>query len=212
MDREKEEIVQRITACYVEELRCGLQPAIGDYLARYPQYADEIASYIAYYHAFEEDLPDETWSIPSISNISSIPILSEQSQVAINSAWGRVAQAQSADKFSLMGRARELHLTIAQLADRLGISVDIVAKLERHTIDAATIPRGLLKQLAEVLQQPVQALSVFFDIPRQQVAETQTHYRIDDHVQSFREAIEESIQLSEERRRNWIEQLEQEYL
>lgn len=207
MDREQEEVVQRITARYVEEVRSGHQPDIGDYLARYPQFAEEIANYIAYYHAFEEDLPGETHSMP---------VLSEQSQEAINTAWGRVvqSQAQSADRiFSLVRRARELHLDISQLADKLGLSVDVVAKLERHAIDAATIPRRLVKLLAEVLQQPLQVIQAFFDIPgRQQLAEAQTLYSIDGRVQSFRDAIEESTQLAEERRSNWIEQLDQEQL
>lgn len=207
MDREQEEVVQRITARYVEEVRSGHQPDIGDYLARYPQFAEEIANYIAYYHAFEEDLPGE---------MHSMPVLSEQSQEAINTAWGRVvqSQAQSADRiFSLVRRARELHLDISQLADKLGLSVDVVAKLERHAIDAATIPRRLVKLLAEVLQQPLQVIQAFFDISgRQQLAEAQTLYSIDGRVQSFRDAIEESTQLAEERRSNWIEQLDQEQL
>jgi hypothetical protein len=207
MDREQEEVVQRITARYVEEVRSGHQPDIGDYLARYPQFAEEIASYIAYYHAFEEDLPGE---------MSSMPILSEQSQEAIHTALGRIVQSQtqSTDKIaSLLERARELHLDISQLADKLGLGVDIVAKLERHAIDASTIPRRLVKLLAEVLQQPSQVIQAFFDITsRRQLAEAQTRYRVDGQVQSFRDAIEESTQLAEECRSNWIEQLDQEQL
>src|SRR5947209_18736953 len=86
MDREQEEVVQRITARYVEEVRSGHQPDIGDYLARYPQFADELANYIAYYHAFEADLPCET---------PAMPVLSEQSQEAINTAWERIVQSQT---------------------------------------------------------------------------------------------------------------------
>jgi hypothetical protein len=207
MDREQEEVVQRITARYVEEVRSGRQPDIGDYLARYPQFAEEIANYIAYYHAFEADLPGET---------PGMPVLSEQSQEAINTAWGRIVQSQtqSTDKIaSLLEWARELHLDISQLADKLGISVDIAVKLEEHAIDASTIPRRLVKLLAEVLQQPLQVIQAFLDITsRQQLAEAQTRYRVDGQVQSFRDAIEESTQLAEERRRNWIEQLDQEQL
>lgn len=207
MDREREEVVQRITARYVEEVRSGHQPDIGDYLARYPQFADEIANYIAYYHAFEEDLPGET---------RGVPVLSEQSQEAINTAWGRIVQSQahSTDKIaSLLERARELRLDISQLADKLGVSVDIAMKLERHAIDASTIPRRLVKLLAEVLQQPSQVIQAFFAITtHQQLAEAQTLYNVDGQVQSFRDAIEESIQLTEECRRNWIEQLDREQL
>jgi len=86
-------------------------------------------------------------------------------------------------------------------------------KLEEHAIDASTIPRRLVKLLAEVLQQPLQVIQAFLDITsRQQLAEAQTRYRVDGQVQSFRDAIEESTQLAEERRSNWIGQLDQEQL
>jgi hypothetical protein len=49
--------VLRITASYVAEVEAGLHPRLSDYLARYPQYADAIADFVAYYHAVEADLP-----------------------------------------------------------------------------------------------------------------------------------------------------------
>jgi hypothetical protein len=57
MDREQEEAVLRITASYVAELEAGLHPRLSDYLARYPQYAEAIADFVAYYHAVEAELP-----------------------------------------------------------------------------------------------------------------------------------------------------------
>jgi transcriptional regulator with XRE-family HTH domain len=207
MDRKQEEIVQRITACYVEEVRAGHQPTISDYLARYPQFADEIADFIAYYHAVEVDLPRET---------DQMPILSAQFHEAIDTAWERVAQSQGkvTDKVtSLLARARELHLTLSQLADKLGISADVMLKLERHAIEASSIPGELITLLAKVLQQPSQVVQAFFgNAVRQQVADARAYYRVDGQVQSFREAIEESAQLSEDQRRRWRELLDQERL
>ena len=105
MDREQEEFVQRITARYVEETRSGQRPVISDYLARYPQYADEIADFVAYYHAFEVDLPVET---------RDMPVLSGQFQVAVDTAWERVAPSQiqsTSTVTSLLGAAGKRHLT-----------------------------------------------------------------------------------------------------
>jgi len=207
MDRKQEEIVQRLTARYVEEVRSGHQPAISEYLARYPQFAGEIADFIAYYHAVEVDLPRET---------DHVPILSAQFHEAIDTAWERVArsQGQVTDKVnSLLARAEELHLTLSQLADKLGVSADVMLKLERHAIEATSIPGELITLLAKVLQQPSQAVQAFFGITvRQQVADTRAYYRVDGQVQSFREAIEESAQLSEDQRRRWRELLDQEEL
>jgi len=207
MDRKQEEIVQRITARYVEEVRSGHQPAMSDYLARYPQFADEIADFIAYYHAVEVGLPHET---------DQMPILTEQFHEAIDTAWERVAQSQgqvTGKVTSLLARARELHLSLSQLADKLGVSADVVLKLERHTIEASSIPGELITLLAKVLQQPSQVVQAFFGITVQQrVTEARAYYRVDGQVQSFREAIEESAQLSEDQRRRWCELLDQEEL
>ena len=43
MDREEEEIIQRLTARYVSEFRAGQHPRLSEYLSRYPQYANMIA-------------------------------------------------------------------------------------------------------------------------------------------------------------------------
>jgi transcriptional regulator with XRE-family HTH domain len=207
MDRKQEEIVQRITARYIEEVRSGHQPNMSDYLARYPQFADEIADFIAYYHAVEVGLPHET---------DQMPILTEQFHEAIDTAWERVAQSQgqaTSKVTSLLARARELHLSLSQLADKLGVSADVVLKLERRTIEASSIPGELITLLAKVLQQPSQVIQAFFGITVQQrVTEARTSYRVDGQVQSFREAIEESAQLSEDQRRRWRELLDREEL
>lgn len=207
MDRKQEEIVQRVTARYIEEVRSGHQPALSDYLARYPQFADEIADFIAYYHAVEVDLPRET---------DHMPILSAQFHEAIDTAWERVAQSQgqvTGKVISLLAMAGELRLTLSQLADKLGISTDMVLKLERHAIETSSIPGELITLLTKVLQQPPQAVQAFLGVTaRQQVADARASYRIDGQLQSFREALEESTQLSEDQRRRWRALLDQEKL
>ena len=46
MNREREHALLRITAQYTDEARAGQHPKLGDYLARYPQYADEITDFV----------------------------------------------------------------------------------------------------------------------------------------------------------------------
>lgn len=210
MDREREEFVQRITARYVEEVRTGLRPNVSDYLVRYPEYADEIADFIAYFHAFEGDLPYETHSMP---------VLSGQFQGAIDTAWERVLPSlgqPTSTITSLLGTAAKRHLTVSQLAERLGLSKDILLKLEQHTIIATTIPGELITLLAKVLQEPSSAVQAFFGISQRQqtlqLAEAQAMYQVNGQAQSFQESIEESEQLSEEQRHAWYILLEQEEL
>ena len=81
MDREQEEIIQRLTARYVSEYGNGKQPRLSEYLSSYPQYIDMIADFVTYYHAIEVNVPQE-------SDI--IPPLSQASRAALDKAWKNV--------------------------------------------------------------------------------------------------------------------------
>ncbi len=59
----------RVTAHYIEEVQAGHEPDISDYLARYPQYADAIAAFIAYYQTVELPLSQLTGSADFTENI-----------------------------------------------------------------------------------------------------------------------------------------------
>ena len=216
MDREQEEAVLRITAQYVEEVRAGHQPKLSDYLARYPQFAAEIADFVAYYHTVEVDLPGET---------SIISPLAGDFHIAIDPAWRSLLRPGATSTYklaTLLVTVNQQRLTLSQLADKVGLSVDIVAKLEQRKIAASSIPKEMYKRLAETLQQPMRAIEAYFESfnerssYRQQVAEAQVAYQVNEQpaipVQSFREALEESVQLSGEQKHVWFDVLNHEGL
>ncbi len=216
MDREQEEAILRITAQYIEEVRAGHQPKLSDYLARYPQFAAEIADFVAYYHTVEVDLPGET-SITSP--------LAGNLHIAIDPAWRSLLQPGATSTYklaTLLVTVNQQRLTLSQLADKVGLSVDIVAKLEQRKIAASSIPKEMYKRLAETLQQPMRAIEAYFESfnerssYRQQVAEAQVAYQVNEQpaipVQSFREALEESVQLSGEQKHVWFDVLNHEGL
>ena len=216
MDREQEEAILRITAQYIEEVHAGHQPKLSDYLARYPQFAAEIADFVAYYHTVEVDLPGET-SITSP--------LAGNLHIAIDPAWRSLLQPGATSTYklaTLLVTVNQERLTLSQLADKVGLSVDIVAKLEQRKIAASSIPKEMYKRLAETLQQPMRAIEAYFESfnerssYRQQVAEAQVAYQVNElaaiPVQSFREALEESVQLSGEQKHVWFDVLNHEGL
>jgi transcriptional regulator with XRE-family HTH domain len=216
MDREQEEAVLRITAQYIEEVHAGHQPKLSDYLARYPQFAAEIADFVAYYHAVEVDVPGETGITPP---------LTEDFHIAIDSAWRHILQpgaTSTRNLTTLLVTVNQQRLTLSQLADKVGLSVDIVAKLEQRKIAASSIPKEMYKRLAQVLQLPMRAIEAYFesfDEPssyRSQVAEAQVAYQVNEPlaipVQSFREALEESVRLSGQQKQAWYDMLNHEGL
>jgi len=214
MDEEQEEILLHITAHYVEEVKGGRQPRVSEYIARHPQYADEIADFVAYYHTFEVQLATETDMLPE---------LAEEFHIAINSAYNTVDRPEHrvAQQLTTLLVTREGKLiSLAHLAQAVQVSIDIVTKLEQRKIKASSIPQVLLNRLAGALQQPQDVIRAYFEGDyhsiQSKVAETKMPYGVaepaDEHIQSFRQVIEESSQESEEQKRAWYEVLNMEGL
>jgi hypothetical protein len=216
MSREEEEAVLRITAHYVAELREGCQPRLSDYLLRYPQYADAIIDFVTYYHAVEVDVPVEApIASKEVSGASMLPPLSESSRMVMDRAWDRLSQARGVDSNSSMTlqlAAGKRQKSLPQLAGEVGISVDIMEKLAQSMIDAATIPKEVLKRLAQALVEPLDVISGILAVSANKrmvhgVAESVSDYSLGEqsHIQtqSFREAVERSPNLSNEQKDVW---------
>jgi hypothetical protein len=208
MDREQEEMMQRLTARYVSELRYGQQPHLSEYLTQYPQYADVVADFVAYYHAIEVDIPQESDTI--------LP-LTQPSHAALEQAWKKVLQVD----FEVHGSPDSLHMaaekanrSFMELALQIGLDQDILKKLDQRRIDAASIPLELCHRLAAALQQPVAIIETYLGLNddkhyTQNVAESHAIYRVADQpvdessVCSFLEAVAQSMHMSDEQKRDW---------
>jgi len=231
MDRQQEEDVLLITAQYVAEVQAGQQPRLSDYLVRYPHYAEAITDFVTYYHAVEADLPVEYLSSRQVppftaSSVGELPQLSETSRAALEQAWKHIEQHERVPTkldTTLLTIASKRGLSMSQLADKIGLSSDIVEKLAgtRLLIDPATIPQEVLRRLKHVLHTPLSAIRTSMrranqDADRLQIAEAHTSYHTEQqlasHVQSFREAIEQSLQLSAEQKAAWRDILAREGL
>src|SRR6266704_908950 len=196
MDREEEEILQRLTARYVSEFRAGQHPRLSEYLSRYPHYANMIADFVTYYHAIEVDIPQDIEIIPPLSQIS---------RAALEEAWKNVLHSDF-EEFNT--------LDSLQMALETGLSQDILKKLDLHSIDAATIPQELCHRLAKALHRPLAAIEMYLGLVKHQqatkgVAESPPVYHIEDQpaldlpVCSFQEAVEQSKTMSDEQKDFW---------
>jgi hypothetical protein len=208
MDREQEEMIQRLTARYISEFCSGHQPQLSEYLSRYPQFADLVVDFVTYYHAIEVDIPQESGII--------LP-LTQSSHAALDRAWMNVLQVDfevNDALSSLRMAARKAKRSFLELGLQLGLGQDILKKLEQRRIDAATIPRELCHQLAAALHQPVAAVEMCLGLGEykhytQSVAESHTSYQVEDQfvlespVCSFQEAVAQSTDMSDEQKRYW---------
>ncbi len=206
MDKEQEEVVQRITARYVAELQAGKHPRLSDYLSRYPQYAEAITDFVAYYHATELQVPEE---------LEVVAPLSQTSRVALDEAWKRVLYSEKADTIAPAMSQMTLNnsgKSLSQLAVEVGLSVDILEMLEQRIVDAATIPREVCTRLAKALQQPLAAIEMYLGLAEgkqlaQGIAEASTSYHMvgpsNIQKQSFRDVVERSVQLPGDQKDAW---------
>lgn len=208
MDKEQEEALQRITARYIAELRAGHHPRLSEYLSRYPQYADAITDFVTYYHAAEANIPEE-------GNI--VSPLSQTTRAALDEAWERLLRSEGTGNNtldSLQKAANGAGKTFSQLAVEIGLSRDILRKLEQHLIDAATIPYEVCHRLASALQQPLREVERYLGLAKpgqltQGIAEAPASYHVDEQpktnmqIQSFQEAVEQSAYLSNEQKVAW---------
>lgn len=206
MAREQEEALLRITARYVAEVQAGQQPRLSDYLARYPQYANAIADFVAYYHAVEMYVPAGMDADTSLSDISREVLRRVQAR-----EWQQPEQ-----RANLLPLANGRSFTLAELADRLNLSLDIMIQLEQRMIEPATIPYELYRRLATALEQPVSAVQDYFQAndqlrrgvgsrakPRLWVAEEQACYPGITQRPGFRQVLKASLLISAEQAADW---------
>jgi len=148
---ERNESVERITAQYADEYRAGRSPRPDEYIKRFPQYARELAEFFLYFHTIIVDLPDP-------DPTPTAPISS-----AARAALARFHQhyAQQNALSGLATRANEIGLLPPALAQQVGVSLDLFARLEARAIKAAEIPRTLIRRLAAALQVAPEAVAQF---------------------------------------------------
>lgn len=211
MNNDQQDAIFRITARYVAEVQAGHEPALSEYIARYPQYADAIADFVAYYHGFEA-------TVPLASNVHTL--LSPFSQATLSRSEERMqSEPLSTTTMTTLLATEQRHFTLSDFARRLDLSVDIVALLEQRAIDPATLPFELYRRIALVLHQPISNIQAYFSRtpqrtrsakekqPAMKVAEKPAHYHVPGEQpaleQSFRHIVAESLWLSPEQREAW---------
>src|SRR3974390_2099070 len=119
MDKEHKEMIQRLTARYVADYNAGRQPQLSEYLSRYPQFADELAGFVTYYHAIEVDLPIESELIAP---------LSQSSRAAYNEAMERMEAGVElgATPSSLRIAANNAQKSLEQVSVEVDLGRDIL--------------------------------------------------------------------------------------
>lgn len=206
--RERQYEIDRITFQYAEEFRAGRSPRIEDYADRHPEFAAELAEFALYFHAVTAALPE-----PPATPATQLSPAAQKALARIREAPAgkptapAPAQAPATQPLdSLFQQGQRAGLMPTALADAIGVSMDVLGKLEAHAIAAATIPRTLLQRLASTLKVSPEAIAAFLGgaTPQQASAFFYAEKPPTQAQQSFVDAIHESM-LPPERKQEWIE-------
>ena len=196
--RERQYEIDRITAQYVDEFRAGRSPQMEDYVQRHPQYAHELLEFAVYFHTVGYDAA-EPEEIPAAE-------LSPAAQRSLAQIRERYALASTAPIEGLVKEGTRVGYSPRQLAAAVGLSTDLLAKLEAHAISAATIPRTLIGRLADTLKVAPDVIAAY--LAAAGAAQASAFYYADQpptqQQESFLDAVQVST-LSAERKREWAE-------
>lgn len=217
MDSEQEAEVQRIVARYVEEVQAGLHPRLQEYFVRYPQYADAIADFVAYYHAVEAHLPQQEDATITALPPSLSALLPKIQQCALSA----LSEGQAATSItSLFLTARQEVLDETRLAKALDLSEDSVIALEQRKVLPETLPQMLLQRLSSITGYTVREIQEFFEAASHHYQQQEATVSSVQHVAesnatytpqySFLEIIEASTMLSQKQKWYWREVVERE--
>ena len=115
----------------------------------------------------------------------------------------------------LLDRAKAVGLRASDLAQRVGLTPDLVIKLDRGFVRLETVPRRLLEQLAEALRTTADALAG--GLPRMPVASAGLAFNAKEkpaaaRQQSFAEALAQSTSLPPAARERWLAAVREEGL
>ena len=196
-DRERQYEIDHITFQYATEFRSGRNPRIEEYIQRYPAYADELLEYALYFHAFVID----SKPLEEPAELSLSPA-GEKAMARIH-AQGVATKSEPVAIQSLVQLGLDAKYSPPQLAAAVGLTVDLLGKLQAHAIAAATIPRALIQRFADVLKTAPEAIAAYLSASPAggfYMADQQP----DQQQESFRDAVEASA-LSPEGKREWAE-------
>lgn len=160
--RERQYQIDRITFQYAEEYRQGRRPRIEDYVRLYPQYTGELLEFAVYFHTIGfEDEPFEEPADLTLSPAAEKALARIRERSAVYGPTAAPAASSVAPIESLFKQGLAVQLPPPQLAAAVGLTMDVLAKIEARAITVASIPPTLVRRLATALKLAPEAIATY---------------------------------------------------
>jgi hypothetical protein len=195
--RERQYEIDSIIAQYVDAYHSGQSSHIEDFVERYPQYASELLEFAVYYHTVGFATESLAGPLEPTLSPEGEAILARIHALSAASAPAPAAIASLVKQGVLAGYSPP------QLAEVVGLTPDLLGRLEARAIAAASIPHALFQRLATTLKTAPEAIAAYLG-----AAPAGGFYLADQppaqQQESFLDAVQAST-LSPERKREWAE-------
>jgi hypothetical protein len=162
--RERQFELDAITLEYAIACDEGHSPRMEDFARRYPAFARDIAEFALYYATIGRgDGAEPSEPEPILAPAAERAL----SQIAgtIAPTTGRATPPATARLDGLIRQGLRVGYPAPQLATRVGVSPDVLAKLEARAIQATTVPQALVHRLAATLHVTPEAVTSFLSGP-----------------------------------------------
>ncbi len=144
--------LEEVLAQCEQEIQQHGRPNLKEWLIQYPQYADEIIEYCSF-----------SWDFEEAQKRSPDPRIEADLRKAAQDAFLEATRFPFGPKLGYW--ADRLGMSTKDLADKLGIGMSVLAKLDRRLIRPETIPQTLVDRLATVLRRPVEWIRQYLEQP-----------------------------------------------
>ncbi|HUS14994.1 MAG TPA: hypothetical protein VM536_08270 [Chloroflexia bacterium] len=177
-----------VKLAFLDALERGERP--DGWLQRYPQHAAALLD-LAQARDLEAAAPQ-----PSAAEVAAIATIARRT----------LATAQGTPVLTLSERARQAGLSLRELAGRVGISSDVLVKIDRCVVRPETVPAALLRELAALLDCTAAAVRAGLGGAGPVTAGAYYHAAQAPQVsqQTFAEAVAASVALDPEARARWL--------
>ena len=178
---------------------------------RYPAQLETLTDFVAGLHA--TDVAEQEATLPVTADIEALTQRARQRALSAVFSAATVSQPVAATVSTLTEVRTAKGISLVELARRLTLGADVVQKLERGRILAASVPQRLTDQLAEVLavsKEQVQALlsstpGAEYALRRQRpVGKNSRAEGQAVQSQTFAEAVQHSPSMAAEQRAFWL--------
>jgi hypothetical protein len=186
-DPQAADTLRHVQFAFLDALDRGERP--DTWLQRYPQYAAALVD-LAQARDLEAALPP-----PSAAAVAAVAAIAR-----------RTLGATTGPALSLSERARQAGLSIRDLAARVGLTSDILFKIDRRVVRPETVPGALVRDLAAALDCTATALRAGLTGGPVTVGALY-HAKQAPQVgqQTFAEAVAASVALPPADRQRWLE-------